>query len=106
VGPLLPAPIDWKDPAAGTPVTIRRDGDKLRMKPGNAPEGLMTPRSETRFITPWGSPIEFKLDANGKATSGTVEQGRSRARSCGGRAGRQQLRLTGSPIVRERHSRN
>ncbi|HYE61460.1 MAG TPA: aldo/keto reductase [Phycisphaerales bacterium] len=66
---------DWKDPNAGTPVKIRRDGDRLRMKPGKAPEGAMTPLSETRFITPWGAPIEFKLDASGKATSATVEQG-------------------------------
>jgi|GEM_PF-72153 len=69
---------DYQDPAAGTKVTIRRspkDPTKLLLKSGTMPEGLMIPLSQTRFLTPWGAPIEFKLDANGKATSGTVEQG-------------------------------
>ena len=66
---------DWKDPAAGTPVTIRRDGTKLLIKSGTAPEGPLVARSETRFTAPWGAPIEFHVDAQGKATGATVEHG-------------------------------
>lgn len=65
----------YKDVAAGTIVTIRRDADRLLIKAGNAPEGPLTARSETRFTTPWGSPIEFQLDAQQNATSAIVEQG-------------------------------
>jgi hypothetical protein len=62
--------------AAGQTVTVRRDGDRLLMKVrGNAPEGPLIPRSETRFQGPFGLLIEFKLDGQGKVTGGLVEQG-------------------------------
>ena len=62
--------------AAGTIVTFRRDGDRLLMKvAGNMPEGPLVARSETRFVAPWGAPLEFQLDGQGKVTGARVEQG-------------------------------
>jgi len=61
--------------AVGTIVTIRRDGEKLFVKPGTAPEGPLVPRSETRFAAPWGAIIEFQLDEEGEVTGAIVEQG-------------------------------
>jgi len=66
---------EYKDTAAGTIVTIRREGDKLLLKSGTMPYAPIIPRSETRFTTPWGAPIEFQLDASENATSAIVEQG-------------------------------
>ena len=62
--------------AVGQTVTIRRDGERLRMKiQGNMPEAALVARSETRFQTPQGSVIEFQLDGQGKATGAIFEQG-------------------------------
>jgi aryl-alcohol dehydrogenase-like predicted oxidoreductase len=85
---LQPAPIavastvldryvgEYKYEATAQTVTVRRDGDRLLVKiSGNAPEGPLTPRSETRFQGPFGLVYEFKVDGQGKATGATVEQG-------------------------------
>ena len=56
-------------------MTFRREGDRLLVKSGTMPEGPLAARSETRFVTPWGAPIEFQLDAQGKVTGAVVEQG-------------------------------
>ena len=61
--------------AARQIVTIRRDGEKLLVKPGTAPEGPLVARSETRFAAPWGAIIEFQLDEEGEVTGAIVEQG-------------------------------
>ena len=63
--------------AAGQTVTIRRDGDRLLVKvSGNMPEGPLTARSETRFEAPWpDAAIEFQVDAQGKVTGASLEQG-------------------------------
>ncbi|MEO6709012.1 MAG: aldo/keto reductase [Planctomycetota bacterium] len=66
---------EYEYAAVGTIVTFRRDGDKLLMKSGNMPEGPLVARSETRFATPWGAPIEFQLDGEGKVTGAIVQQG-------------------------------
>jgi aryl-alcohol dehydrogenase-like predicted oxidoreductase len=62
--------------AVGQLVTIRRDGDRLLMKiQGNAPEGPLVARSETRFQGPFGLIVNFQLDGQGKTTGAMVEQG-------------------------------
>jgi aryl-alcohol dehydrogenase-like predicted oxidoreductase len=62
--------------ATGQLVTVRRDGERLFMKiQGNAPEGPLAARSESRFQGPFGLVFEFKVDGQGKATGATVEQG-------------------------------
>jgi hypothetical protein len=62
--------------AAGQTVTVRRDGDRLFMKiTGNMPEGPLVALSETRFRAPWGVPVEFQRDGQGKTTGAIVEQG-------------------------------
>jgi aryl-alcohol dehydrogenase-like predicted oxidoreductase len=62
--------------ATGQLVTVRRDGERLFMKiQGNAPEGPLAARSETRFQGPFGLVFEFKVDGQGKAIGATVEQG-------------------------------
>lgn len=62
--------------ASGQTVTIRRDGDRLLMKiAGNAPEGPLAPRSETRFQGPFGLIVEFSPNPSGQANSAVVEQG-------------------------------
>ena len=62
--------------AAAQTVTVRRDGERLFMKiQGNAPEGPLVARSETRFQGPFGLLIEFRLDGQAKVTGATVEQG-------------------------------
>jgi len=67
---------EYKYEAAGQTVTIRRDGDRLLVKiSGNAPEGPLTARSETRFQGPFGLVYEFHVDGRGKVTGATVEQG-------------------------------
>jgi aryl-alcohol dehydrogenase-like predicted oxidoreductase len=66
---------EYEHVAAGTTVTFRRDGDRLLMKiEGNAPEGPLVARSETRFGAPFGA-IEFQLDGQGKVTGATFENG-------------------------------
>ncbi|MES2521269.1 MAG: aldo/keto reductase [Gemmatimonadota bacterium] len=65
--------------ATGQTVTVRRDGDRLFMKiTGNAPEGVLIPRSEQRFQGPFGLVFDFKSDSQGKTTSAMVEQGPNR----------------------------
>jgi aryl-alcohol dehydrogenase-like predicted oxidoreductase len=67
---------EYKYEATGQTVTIRRDGDRLFAKiSGNAPEGPLAARSETRFQGPFQMLYEFKVDSQGKATGATVEQG-------------------------------
>ncbi|HYW31504.1 MAG TPA: aldo/keto reductase [Gemmatimonas sp.] len=86
--PAQPAPIvlsaaaldqyvgEYLYAATGQNVTVRRDGDRLFMKiAGNAPEGQLVPRSETRFQGPFGLVFEFKRDGGGKSLGATVEQG-------------------------------
>jgi len=66
---------EYKYVAVGTIVTIRRDGDRLLLKSGTAPEGPFVALSETRFRAPWGAPVQFQLDAQGKVTGAVVEHG-------------------------------
>ena len=62
--------------AAGQNVTVRRDGERLFLKiQGNAPEGPLAARSETRFQGPFGLVFEFQLDGQSKVTGAMVEQG-------------------------------
>jgi aryl-alcohol dehydrogenase-like predicted oxidoreductase len=62
--------------ATGQVVTVRRDGERLFLKiQGNAPEGPLVPRSETRFQGPFGLIFEFQLDGQGKLAGAMVEQG-------------------------------
>ena len=62
--------------SAGQNVTVRRDGDRLFMKiQGNAPEGPLVARSETRFQGPFGLLFEFQIDGQSKVTGAMVEQG-------------------------------
>jgi aryl-alcohol dehydrogenase-like predicted oxidoreductase len=60
--------------AAGFTAIIRRDGDKLVVKPGNNPEAPLIARSETRFQDPRGPFFEFQIDAQGKVTGAVLEQ--------------------------------
>jgi aryl-alcohol dehydrogenase-like predicted oxidoreductase len=60
--------------AAGFTAIIRRDGDKLIVKPGNNPEAALIARSETRFQDPRGPFFEFQVDAQGKVTGAVLEQ--------------------------------
>ena len=60
--------------AKGFTVIIRRDGDKLIVKPGNNPEAALIARSETRFQDPRGPFFEFQVDGQGKVTGAVLEQ--------------------------------
>jgi aryl-alcohol dehydrogenase-like predicted oxidoreductase len=60
--------------AAGFTAIVRRDGDKLFVKPGNNPEAPLIARSETRFQDPRGPFFEFQLDGQGKVTGAVLEQ--------------------------------
>ena len=60
--------------ASGFTATIRRDGDRLFVKPGSNPEAPLNARSETRFQDPRGPFFEFQLDAQGKVTGAILEQ--------------------------------
>jgi aryl-alcohol dehydrogenase-like predicted oxidoreductase len=64
---------DWKTPGGST-ITIRRDGDRLFVKPGSNPEAPLIARSETRFQDPRGPFFEFQIDGQGKVTSAVLEQ--------------------------------
>ena len=58
---------------------LRRDGERLFMKiAGNAPEGPLVARSETRFQGPFGLILQFQVDAQGKVSGAMVEQGPNR----------------------------
>ena len=61
--------------AAGSTLTIRRDGARLLVKPGYNAEAPLFARSETRFADPRGPVLEFQLDAAGTVTGLVVEQG-------------------------------
>jgi aryl-alcohol dehydrogenase-like predicted oxidoreductase len=60
--------------ASGLAVTIRRDGERLFVKPGTNPEAPLNARSETRFQDPRGPVFEFQLDGQGKVTGAVLEQ--------------------------------
>jgi aryl-alcohol dehydrogenase-like predicted oxidoreductase len=60
--------------ALGFTAIIRRDGDKLIVKPGNNPEAPLIARTETRFQDPRGPFFEFQVDAQGKVTGAVLEQ--------------------------------
>lgn len=60
--------------ASGFTVIIRRDGDKLMVKPGPNSEVPLAARSEMRFQDPRGPIFEFQLDAQGKVTGAVLEQ--------------------------------
>ena len=81
-GIALPATIldryvgEYQHVAAGTLVTIRREGDKLMVKvqTRSFQEEHFRALSETRFASvPYA--LEFQLDAQGKVTGATWEQG-------------------------------
>ena len=67
---------EYQQGAAGTIVTIRRDGDKLlvNMQGSGRPELSFVARSETRFVSAPMFSIEFHLDAQGKVTGATLEE--------------------------------
>ena len=60
--------------ASGFTATIRREGDRLFVKPGNNPEAPLNARSETRLQDPRGPIFEFQVDAQGKVTGAILEQ--------------------------------
>jgi aryl-alcohol dehydrogenase-like predicted oxidoreductase len=79
--PGIPLPVAILDryvgeyrSAAGTVITIRRDGSTLFVKPGNNPEAPLHARSETRFQDPRGPFFDFQVDAQGKVTGAILEQ--------------------------------
>ena len=81
-GIALPAAIldryvgEYQHVAAGTIVTVRREGDKLLVKVQTRAfqEEHFRARSETRFAAvPYA--LEFQVDAQGKVTGATWEQG-------------------------------
>jgi aryl-alcohol dehydrogenase-like predicted oxidoreductase len=61
--------------ASGFTLTLRREGDTLLAKPGPGPEAALIARSETVFSDPRGPTLEFQLDAQGKPTTLTLDQG-------------------------------
>ena len=71
---------EYKYVAVGTIVTFRRDGERLFVKSGVAPESPLIARSETRFQPsfPPGTSIEFQLDGQGKVTGAVWELGPNR----------------------------
>ena len=82
LGIALPAAIldryvgEYEHVAAGTIVTVRREGDKLLVKvqTRSFQEEHFRARSETRFAAvPYA--LEFQLDAQGTVTGATWEQG-------------------------------
>ena len=66
---------EYQHVAAGTMVTIRRDGDKLllNVQGSGRPEMSFVARSETRFASAPVFSIEFHLDGQGKVTGATWE---------------------------------
>ena len=66
---------EYKHVAAGTVVTIRRDGDKLllNVQGSGRAEIPFVARSETRFTSAPIFSIEFQLDGQGKVTGATWE---------------------------------
>ena len=70
---------DYKTPAG--PITVRRVGSVLHVKSGNTEEAPLVARSETRFSDPWGSIIEFQVDAAGTVTGLVMQQGQLRSQA-------------------------
>jgi aryl-alcohol dehydrogenase-like predicted oxidoreductase len=64
--------------ASGAVVTFRRAATTLFVRPGNNPEVALNARSETRLQDPRGPVFEFTVDAQGKVTALTLEQGGQR----------------------------
>jgi aryl-alcohol dehydrogenase-like predicted oxidoreductase len=66
---------EYKHVAAGTMVTIRRDGDKLlvNVQGSGRPAMSFVARSETLFASAPIFTLEFQLDAQGKVTGATFE---------------------------------
>ena len=66
---------EYKHVAAGTMVTIRREGDKLllNVQGSSRPEYSFVAQSETRFFNAPVFHIEFQLDGQGKVTGATWE---------------------------------
>lgn len=60
--------------AKGFLVVIRREGDKLVVKPGNNPEAPLIAQSEKRFHDPRGPFFEFEVDAQGKVSVAYLDQ--------------------------------
>jgi aryl-alcohol dehydrogenase-like predicted oxidoreductase len=77
---VLPAAVldryasEWKTPG-GTPVIIRRDGERLMLKVGSNPEVPFIVRSATRLQDPRGPVFEFQVDGQGNVTGLILEQG-------------------------------
>jgi aryl-alcohol dehydrogenase-like predicted oxidoreductase len=65
---------EYRNPTSGTIFAIRREGDKLFVKPGTMDEAPLNARSEIRFQDPRGPTFEFQLDAQGKVTGAILEQ--------------------------------
>jgi aryl-alcohol dehydrogenase-like predicted oxidoreductase len=65
---------EYRNPASGTIFVIRREGDKLFVKPGTMQEAPLNARSETRFQDARGPFFEFQIDAQGKVTGAILEQ--------------------------------
>jgi aryl-alcohol dehydrogenase-like predicted oxidoreductase len=65
---------EYRHVAAGTTVTIRRDGEKLlvNVQDSGRPEMSFVARSETRFASSIFT-LEFQLDGQGKVTGATWE---------------------------------
>ena len=66
---------EYRHVAAGTMVTIRRDGDKLlvNVQDSGRPEMSFVARSETVFASAPIFTLEFHLDGQGKVTGATWE---------------------------------
>ena len=80
-GPAVAVPVAVLDryvgeytSAKGFLVVIRREGDKLIVKPGNNPEAPLMPQSQTRFRDPRGPQFEFEVDAQGKVVAAYLDQ--------------------------------
>jgi aryl-alcohol dehydrogenase-like predicted oxidoreductase len=65
---------EYRNPTSGTIFAIRREGDKLFVKPGTMQEAPLNARSETRFQDPRGPFLEFQVDGQGKVTGAILEQ--------------------------------
>jgi aryl-alcohol dehydrogenase-like predicted oxidoreductase len=59
-------------------ITVRRVGSALHVKLGATEEAPQVARSETRFSDPWGTIVEFQLDAAGTVTGLILQQGQQK----------------------------
>ena len=64
--------------APGSLLSVRRVGSALHVKVGNTEEAPLVARSDTRFSDPWGTIIEFQLDAAGTVTGLILQQGQQK----------------------------